>query len=328
MNCRELIAQLQTQLGDPHGDFHTQSGLLIHVNQALREISSRSRSVDIKAFLLAAENQHEYGLPSGFLTMHWVAFDNGYDWDPLKPATLPALETLASWMSSNTPWNYDIWGNSAVEKAVDTVVSNANNELRVDTAYPTVKAGDRIINLSDAQSEGIINNVVRNTEEGWLELGYDDLIGGTRLQFQADDVFRILSPESAQKTLMIAPAPSRTDELGEESLWIYYSRLHRQFKQVDLDRENDELELDTELETCLIHRCLYWARGSELGFSDPETQVQERDYESRYQTAIPHVRRRIKQNISTWRQNVRVRRGGFVDIEEVPAPHVFARGNY
>ena len=47
MTCRELIAQLQTQLGDPHGDYHTQAGLLIQVNQALRDISSRSRSVDI-----------------------------------------------------------------------------------------------------------------------------------------------------------------------------------------------------------------------------------------------------------------------------------------
>ncbi len=327
MNCRELIAQLQVKLGDPHGDYHTQANLLIQVNEALREISSRSRSVDIKDFLVAVEGQYQYGLPKSFVTMHAVAF-NDVKWYPLHPATLPGIETLASWVSSNSPWNFDIWGNSAIEKAVDTVVSNSSNECRVDTAYATVKAGDRILNLSDEQSQTTINNVTRNAEEGWLEIGYGELIGGTRTQFKEGDVIRILSPESAAKTLMLAPAPNRTDAPGIESIWIYYSRLHRQFQQLDLDRENDELELDVELETCLMHRCLYWARGSELGFSDRETEVQNRDYESTYRTAIPHVRRRIKQNISAWQQHVQVRRGGSVDVAPESTQHVFSRGTY
>ena len=92
MNCRELIAQLQVLLGNPHKDYHTASGLLIPVNQALRDISSRSRSIDIKGFLVAVDGQYQYGLPNNFLTMHRVAFNNG-DWYPLIPATLSDLVT-------------------------------------------------------------------------------------------------------------------------------------------------------------------------------------------------------------------------------------------
>ena len=327
MTCRELIAQLQTQLGDPHGDYHSQTGLLTQVNQALRDISSRSRSVDIKDFLYAVEGDNQYPLPAGFLTMHRVAF-NSPNWYPLHPTNLPTIESIASWISTNTPWYYDIWGNAAIEKAVDTVATNSSNELRVATAYPAIKAGDRIINLTDELSESIINGVLVDRGENWTEISYNDLIGGTRAQFETDDAFRILSPESAQKTLMIAPAPSKTDEAGNESLWIYYSRLHRQFEQLDLDRENDELELDLELETALIHRCLHWARGGELGFSDNETQAQTVLYETAYHTAIPHVRRRIKQNIEMWQQSIRVPRSGSVDIAPEPIGHVFNRYNF
>lgn len=48
MNCRELIDTLQVQLGDPHGDYHSAAHLLRQVNQALRDISSRSRSITSK----------------------------------------------------------------------------------------------------------------------------------------------------------------------------------------------------------------------------------------------------------------------------------------
>ena len=90
MNCRELIDTLQVQLGDPHGDYHSAAHLLRQVNQALRDISSRSRSIDIKDFLVAIKGQYQYGLPNDFLTMHRVAFNDG-DWYPLIPATLPDL---------------------------------------------------------------------------------------------------------------------------------------------------------------------------------------------------------------------------------------------
>lgn len=92
MNCRELIDTLQVQLGDPHGDLHSSPRLLRQINQALRDISSRSRSIDIKGFLIAVDSQYQYGLPNNFLTMHRVAFNDG-DWYPLIPATLSDLVT-------------------------------------------------------------------------------------------------------------------------------------------------------------------------------------------------------------------------------------------
>ena len=330
MNCRDLITQLQIQLGDSHGDYHSTANLLAQVNQALRDISGRARCVDVKGFLPAIADQYQYGLPLGFLTMHRVAYaENDGDWYPLIPSTIPDIESIVGWLSSNVPWNYDIWGAAAIEKAVNTVASTAvENQFRVAQAYGGIKAGDKLINLSDAQSDSTITEVTVNIEEDWTDITYTDLRGGTRTEFEVDDAFRILSPEVSQKTLMIAPPPAQTDEAGQESIWIYYSRLHREFTQLDMDRENDELELDLELQTALMHRCLYWARGGELGFADNETQAQAVLYESNYHIALPHVRRRIKQNIAAWRQNARIRSRGVVDIVETTSSHVFSRGIY
>ena len=89
--------------------------------------------------------------------MHIAAFYH-VDWYQLTPATIASIESISSWVSSNIPWNYDVWGNAAREKVVDNVASNTENELTIDTAYPSVLAGDRIINLSDAfKAKGLCN---------------------------------------------------------------------------------------------------------------------------------------------------------------------------
>ena len=332
MTCRELIEQVQVLLGDPHGDYHTQAGLLIQVNQALRDISSRSRSIRVKEFQAAVSGQYEYGLPYGFLEMHIAAFYH-VDWYQMAPTTIASIESISSWVSSNIPWNYDVWGNAAVEKVTDTVdtVSESENEFTFDTGYMLVRAGDRIINLSDGQGEGTVETVTLDEDKTMTTLTYSDLMGGTRTTFEVDDEVRIVSPEKAQKTLVIAPPPDFTDAAGEESIWVYISRLHREFKQIDLDRCNDCLELDIELENALLHRTLFYGRGGELGFKDPETQTQAILYESAYQTAMPHVRRRLKETMSMWRKGLsRSGRGDTVNEYGTAsaAGHPFNRGRY
>ena len=107
-----------------------------------------------------------------------------------------------------------------------------------------------------------MQSVSYSTEDGETTITYSSLRGGTRTTFETDDDVRILSPEDAQKTLVIAPPPDFTDAAGAESIWIYLSRMHRQFKQIDLDRGNDQLELDIELERALLHHtlvlCAWW----------------------------------------------------------------------
>ena len=273
MTCRELIAQVQVLLGDPHGDYHTQAGLLIQINQALRDISSRSRSIREKQFRSAIAGQYEYGLPEGFFEMHIAAFYH-VDWYQMTPTTIANIESISSWVSSNIPWNYDVWGNASVEKVTDVVatVHATENEITIDVAYPSVLAGDRIFNLTDKLSEGTVESVA--VVGDITTITYSDLLGGTRTIFEADESVRITSPEKSQKTLVIAPPPDFTDAAGEESIWIYLSRMHRQFKQIDLDRGNDQLELDIELEKALLHHTLFYARGGELGFKDAETHAQ------------------------------------------------------
>ena len=115
MTCRELIAQVQVLLGDPHGDYHTQAGLLIQINQALRDISSRSRIDTSRNSSIAAiaKGQYEYGLPPfGFFEIHIAAFYH-VDWYQMTPTTIASIESISSWVSSNIPWNYDVWGNAA-----------------------------------------------------------------------------------------------------------------------------------------------------------------------------------------------------------------------
>ena len=174
MTCREIIEQVQVLLGDPHGDYHTQAGLLIQINQALRDISSRSRSVRVKQFQRAISGQYEYGIPFGFLEMHIAAFYH-VDWYQLTPTTIASIESISSWVSSNIPWNYDVWGNAAREKVVDNVASivteTSDNRITIDTAYPSVLVGDRIINLSDLQSKGIVQSVAYSTEDSETTIG-------------------------------------------------------------------------------------------------------------------------------------------------------------
>ena len=107
--------------------------------------------------------------------------------------------------------------------------------------------------------------------------------------------------------------------------------MHRQFKQIDLDRGNDQLELDIELEKALLHHSLFYARGGELGFKDAETQAQAILYESAYQIAIPSVRRRLKETMSMWRKGLsRSGRGDTVNEygSGGAAGHPFNRGRY
>ena len=330
MTCRELIEQVQVLLGDPHGDYHTQPGLLIQINQALRDISSRSRSIREKQFRAAIAGQYEYGLPEGFFEMHIAAFYH-VDWYQMAPTTIASIESISSWVSSNIPWNYDVWGNASIEKVADVVSSQhaTDNEITIDTAYPSVLAGDRIFNLTDKLSEGTVESV--SVSGDVTTVTYSNLLGGTRSQFEADESVRITSPEKSQKTLVIAPPPDFSDAAGEESIWIYLSRMHRQFKQIDLDRGNDQLELDIELESAILHRTLFYARGGELGFKDPETQTQAILYESAYQTVMPHVRRRLKETMSMWRKGLsRSGRGDTVNEygTGAAAGHPFNRGRF
>ena len=156
-------------------------------------------------------------------------------------------------------------------------------------------------------------------------------MGGTRTIFEADESVRITSPEKSQKTLVIAPPPDFTDAAGEESIWIYLSRMHRQFKQIDLDRGNDQLELDIELEKALLHHSCFMHVVVSLAFKDAETQAQAILYETSYQTSITSVRRRLKETMSMWRKGLsRSGRGDTVNEygSGGAAGHPFNRGRY
>lgn len=107
---------------------------------------------------------------------------------------------------------------------------------------------------------------------------------------------------TAQDTSVLQPL---TEEVGTESLFLYYSRSHKEITQTEIDDGNDELEIDNEFRSTLRHRIAYYASLDEKGLDHPATQGFDIKYETDYARAIIPVRRRIRQFISSWREGVR-----------------------
>lgn len=321
MRASTVINHVRTLLGDPHGDYHRDENMLLHLNAALTDISDRSRSLRVPSYHPLIEGQAAYGLPASFLEADIVGIVHQGLWRELEfvdlGATLPMM--LSETNTRLVPQHYTIWGQARVEKHVATVVKHPSNDgdssgiLSFFSSVPLLDAlpGDRVINITD-NSEGRIVEL----KSGGSEVVFRDLEGGDDDLMQIGDEFRILSPEASRKNLILSPPPTESDELGNESLFLYYSRSHAEIFQQDIDDENDTLEIDPEFASTLRHRVSYYASLDEHGFDHATSQGFDVKYETDYARAIIPVRRRIRQFISSWRSGVRRNRvsGGAVSV--------------
>lgn len=309
MRASQIIDHVATLLGDPSKDYHTADKLLLHLNAALEDICDRSRSLRSPAYHRLIANQSMYGLPASFLEADIVGIVHGGQWKELQYSDLgPTLPAIIDDVTAGlAPWRYTIWGQAHIEKHVATVVENRNtNDPLGETSFTSsvplhgVLRGDRVINFTD-DSEGIVQAV----SSDFLQVTFEDLAGGDDNRMQVGDEFRILSPEASRKNLIISPPPTTTDDVGTESLFLYFSRSHQEITQRRIDDKNDTLEIDPEFASTLRHRVCYYASLDERGLDSAATQAYDIKYETDYFKAIIPVRRRIRQFISSWRAGVR-----------------------
>lgn len=310
MRASAVIQHVRTLLGDPQADFHSDEKMLLHLNAALEDICDRSRSLRVASYHSLIEEQAMYGLPDSFLEMDIVGVIYRGQWCELDYADFGA--TLPRIFSEFTngglpPWRYTIWGQAHIEKYIAEVVEHpeggdSSGEASFVSSEPLygVLPGDRLVNLTD-NSEGVISNLMG----GDVQVIFVGLSGGEDNRMEVGDQFRVLSPQASRKNLVISPPPPESDEVGNESLFTYYSRSHQEITQQRIDDGNDTLEIDTEFASTLRHRICYYASLDEKGLDHTATQAFDIKYETDYARAIIPVRRRIRQFISTWRSNTR-----------------------
>lgn len=309
MRASQVIDHVATLLGDPSKDYHTADKLLLHLNAALEDICDRSRSLRSPSYHRLIAHQSMYGLPASFLEADIVGVVHQGRWKELQYSDLgPTLPAIIDDVTTGlAPGRYTIWGQAHIEKNFATVIENPNtNDPSGETSFTSsvplhgVLRGDRVINITD-DSEGRVLTVSAD----FLEVTFEDLAGGDDNRMEIGDMFRILSPEASRKNLIISPPPTVSDEMGTESLFLYYARAHQEITQERIADGNDTLEIDSEFASTLRNRIMYYASLDEKGLDSQATQGFNIQYESDYAKAIIPVRRRIREFVSSWRAGVR-----------------------
>ena len=167
-----------------------------------------------------------------------------------------------------------------------------------------VRLGDLVFNLSVGHGEGVITAILGTDDPNTTtQIAYSPLSGGTRDQFEVGDQIRITSPHTSGHAIIIAPAPVRTDEQGDESIAAFVARRHRIITPKEMDNGNDSLELDDEFNDTLMYEILHWARVQRTGL-DTTAQLYRRLSNEEYLTAIPLIENRISQRLNTWERGL------------------------
>lgn len=331
MDASEMIAEARSLVNDSANDFFDDAMMLEHLNRALRDVTSRSRSIREVIYYPVNEGQSVYGLPEGFLgndKFSWLY--KGY-WYPLHRRSLSSIEYVnnSNIITSWRPFYFDIWGKVRKEKIVSNVEAvSADGGIFTDNGFPTndetfgfkfqdglkgiddIRVRDFIINMSDKVAEtdagarGFVTER-KNIGKGLALFAYARLEGGAREgddrgKIFADDFIRITTPNVVSHAVRLSPPPTTSSEEGRELLWVYMSRKHYEVKQEHIDEFNDGLELDVELETPALELLVYYMRRTELGADDSETMAQRSIYETEYHKALPKIRQRIREHESTW----------------------------
>lgn len=306
MRAGLLLKQMQTLLGDPNGDYHNDAKMLLHINTALTDICTRARTLCTWHYEAGIEGQGMYGLPEAYLETKYAGYyDNGEMYE-LRPGGVPdvAPAIFREPRSKQIPHTYAHAGNAYIEKVLAVVIEHPlggdnTGETSFFSDVPAfgVKIGDRIINMTD-NSEG----EVLELSQGFSEITFKNLINGDRNTMAVGDVFRILSTSEHRHAIAISPPPPRTDPFGAESIYLYIARDHKPITEEDLERENDEIELGTEWDSAIRHRVGYYASLEENGIDHQKTIAFSVQYETDYRKTFPSANRRIRQYLTSWRQ--------------------------
>ena len=307
MTAREIIEEAQLLIGDPNVDFHDRDRMLFALNRATNRISTRSRSIHEQWHHPVIAGQYQYALPPGSLYIRKAKYKSG-TWCDLERGFFDDVEARAAYPGSGPPRIFSLWQNAREERFVGTVEAvdfdEQHMQRRVTFGLPNTEGavllGDLVFNLSVGHAEGVITAILGTDDPNrTTQIAYSALSGGVRDRFEIGDQIRITSPHTSGHAMIVAPAPTRNDEAGEESIAVFVARRHRVITPKEMDNENDSLELDDEFNDTLMYEILHWARVQRMGL-DTTAQLYRRLSNEEYLTAIPLVENRISQNLNSW----------------------------
>ncbi len=311
MTAREIIEEAQLLIGDPNVDFHDRDRMLFALNRATNRISTRSRSIHEQFYHPVIADQYHYALPPGTLYIRKAKYKQG-TWCDLQRGYFNDVEARAAQPGGGPPRTFSLWQNARVERFVGTVEATEFDEQRnerhvtfnMSHTEGGVRIGDLVFNLSAKHAEAVITgNIGMGHSDSTTRVRYSALQGGTRDRFEVGDQIRITSPHTSGHAILIAPAPVRTDEQGDESIAAFVARRHRVITRKEIDNENDSLELDDEFNDTLMYEILHWARVQRMGL-DTTAQLYRRLSNEEYLIAIPLVENRISQSLNTWERGL------------------------
>jgi len=293
----EVIDLAATLLGDENKDYFSQSLMLKFFNQAAKEISQTSKAIAERFQEAKVLGQYQYPLMDTFLRVEMVMI--GTDQPPLRKAGIFGIETDRTWRTSGTPRQYTTWGKKRLERVSSTATSGSSttcDDTAVDFTMGVnqVYIGDRFKNKTD-DSEAVITTIATTklTFSGGLAGGVDDTVA-------TSDTYEVLSAHAPLHTLIIHPAPAESDVTGTESIRALCAVKERTITQADIDNTNDGLSIDEDLDTALLHKTMYYARGFEQGFDSAQAIAQFGLSDAAYKKHIGDVRKRFREDVSLW----------------------------
>ena len=166
MRAVELIEEARDLLNDPSGDFWTDAKLLTHLNRALRDVSSRARTIREVNYRQVNAGQSVYGLPETFLGNDKVAWlYNGY-WYPLSRRSLSQVEFInnSDVFRAWRPFFYDVWGRARVEKLVASVVDVSFDDFPTHSETFGFAFANGTIGVDDVRVGDIVQNVTAGAD--------------------------------------------------------------------------------------------------------------------------------------------------------------------
>ena len=306
-NASDIFAEVRYELSDPAADEFTDETLLTPLNNALRYISSMSRSIVHEISTSVQQGVYQYVLPDRYLGVRAGKIRSpriGNRFLPLTQAALGASDVLAS-NYQNIPLYYSDGGRGQIFRTLSTpVVESMGNVILIERRdIQRLQVGDQILNLSDKLSRSRIQTIEPYPDPAFYRLSHTGFINGEDNLVEVGDVLRILAPHLAQHTILISPAPSWSDGAGEESLRLMAALRHYEVTAEHIEDERDVLEIDDELLESLKYRVCAYASNSESGLAGG------RDFmllsKTEYYENIDLVRRRVETAISLW-ENQRV----------------------
>ena len=203
-----------------------------------------------------------------------------------------------------------------------SVIWVADNLIAVEVTGETndIVVNDAISNLTDT-STGSVTYVTTLDPSGYLTiLTYNVLLGGTRQRFKAGDLLRVRSPHAQNHNLIISPTPQEDDEQGFESIAAWVIRQHRHITLADIDNNNDELELDTELEEALVELQCKWITRAEQEGPSQRSELHNAEYRRQMRMKMPYVNRRMRQARTLWESGLDTRRLAYLQLRGTSFP--------